>query len=237
MYQGGGFLRSSVMRTAASIILSGLVAMHLGCDNPARRPERTRLPMSESRVLLHEPHMKSVAGDFDGDGLTDTVREQLYAPSRQAGIDSVADPFRNEWDSVVTWYHRQGIQSYLSFVEPGRDTLRIGTAQGLYCLLNIGDNNGDGRDEIAFVISRLDYSSLNSCRIYTLCGSHWTELSYFNVHERAFEWPGNTEPRFEEIRGYLERHEGRWYYAANPEHLYEDAGPGRMTPLKIPGCK
>ena len=93
-----------------------------------------------------------------------------------------------------------------------QQALHLGTAQGLYCLINIGDNNADGRDEIALVIDYLDISSINSCKIYSLCKDKWTLLKQFKVHEEAFFFENNKALIFDNIKGYLEKQNNKWVF-------------------------
>jgi hypothetical protein len=120
---------------------------------------------------------------------------------------------------------------YLAFNKSNRDTLYLGEAQGLYCLINIGDNNSDGKDEIAIVVDLLDYSRVNICRIYTLCNNKWIVLKQFTINEDAFnDLTGDKASIFNEIRGYLEKQKGKWHY----RDLLEDKE--KMEPLILKQC-
>lgn len=93
------------------------------------------------------------------------------------------------------------------------DTILFSPAIGTYCLINLGDNNNDGKDEVAVVPDLPDYS--NTCHIYTLCSHHWTELKMFSINEGGFTFPKEAVPGFLEkelangcirtARRYLER--------------------------------
>lgn len=149
-----------------------------------------------------------------------------------------ADPFRNEWDTVVDWFYHQQADVYLTLKRPGSDTLHLGSAQGLYCLLNVGDNNADGRDEIAFVTDYLDYSRVNSCKVYSLCGSKWTLLKEFSIHEDAFNFTTDTIPVFTQIEGFLEQQNGRWVYLDYMQDGYDNSeDAGNMQHLKTDKCR
>ncbi len=127
-------------------------------------------------------------------------------------IDSAPDPFKEDWDkTVVSWYNVQEADVYLTMAGI-HDTLTLGSGQGLYCLLNIGDNNTDGKDEIAFVVDYCDNSRVNDCRIYSLCNGKWTMLLEFGVHEDAFNFTSDTIPYFSEIPDFLVKQNGAWVY-------------------------
>jgi hypothetical protein len=179
-----------------------------------------------------------VVGDFDGDGNRDTIFQHTYSRRVSAEIDSAADPFQHEWEVVVKWFFDQDADVYLTFKGGTRNTLHVGAAQGLYCLINMGDINADGKDEIAFVVDQLDFSLLNSCQIYSLCNNRWTLLKQFGVHEYAFDYTSDQAPDFDSIEGYLERERGKWVYNDNSLEGYDSLQEaGKMLPLTLERCK
>ncbi|MDR1006598.1 MAG: hypothetical protein LBL74_07010 [Bacteroidales bacterium] len=54
---------------------------------------------------------------------------------------------------------------------------------GVYFLINEGDLDGDGTDEISFMTVNRDFSNLNVFRIWTYTGHKWKELFQIPVHE------------------------------------------------------
>jgi hypothetical protein len=118
------------------------------------------------------------------------------------------------------------------------DTLHLGTAHGLYCLINIGDNNADGKDEIALVIDRLDFSRVNSCQIYSICNNKWTLLKQFSIHEGSFDFTTDKAPKFDNIKDFLEKQNGKWVYKDYLQDDYERLEDvGKMMTLKLDRCK
>jgi hypothetical protein len=193
---------------------------------------------TESKVKLHKLKKLFVVGDFDGDGRKDTIFQHNYSRLTRTEIDNSADPFQNEWDTVVKWFYDQDADLYLTINKYNQDTLHVGTAQGLYCLLNIGDNNADGKDEIAFVIDNLDFSKINSCKIYSFCKDKWTRLKQFGVHESSFESTSDKAPTFDNIKDYLEKKNGKWVYRDYLQNGYEkEEDVGKMLTLKLDRCK
>lgn len=182
-----------------------------------------------NKIKLHKLEKLFVVGDFDGDRRKDTIFQHNYSRLTKTEMDSSADPFQNEWDSVVKWGFDQDADLYLALNKNKQDTLHLGTAQGLYCLINIGDNNDDGKDEIAFVIDYLDFSRVNSCKIYSLCNGKWVLLKQFGLHEGSFDFTSDKAPIFDEIKGYLEKQNGKW--------VYKQKEPGKMLTLKLARCK
>ena len=165
---------------------------------------------SDDKIKIHKLEKLFVIGDFDGDEKQDTVLQHNYSRLTKTEIEFSADPFQNEWGTVVKWFYDQDADLYLTINKNNQDTLRLGTAQGLYCLINIGDNNADGKDEIALVIDYLDFSRVNSCKTYSLCKDKWTLLKQFGVHEDAFNFTSDKAPLFDNIKAYLEYGNGKW---------------------------
>lgn len=175
----------------------------------------------------------SVSADIDGDGTPEKVVQDLYSRRDQKRITSYPSDFDKRKrllstrDAVVRLYveGRKG------------DTLSFEQAEGLYCLLNVGDTNADGTDELALVVDWTDDTNLNSCRIQALCSGRWTLLSHFSIHESSFEWEkGRKQPIFAEIRGYLGKYADGWYFRDAMVEM-ETGDPAPMQPLRTEKCK
>lgn len=193
---------------------------------------------ADDKVKLHKLEKLFVVGDFDGDRNQDTIFQHNFSRLTQSEIEQAADPFQNEWDTVVKWFYDQDADLYLTINKSGKDSLSLGTAQGLYCLINIGDNNADGKDEIALVIDYLDFSRVNSCKVYSLCGDKWTLLKQFGIHEDAFNFTSEKAPLFKIIKEYLEFDNDKWVYKDYSQDGYDNSEDvGKMLPLKLDKCK
>jgi hypothetical protein len=188
--------------------------------------------------LVYKPLRKlSLTGNFDGDGKTDTLLQDNISRRINSAIDTFPDPFNNEWDSVVDFFYREESDVVLALKNRKSDTLHLGTGMGPYCLINIGDNNKDGREEIALVPDLLDQSRVNSCVVYSLCQGKWQELMRFGIHEDAFNFTTDTIPVFNEIESFLEKKNGRWMYFDYNSYAQNDSSELGMKPLKIDRCK
>jgi len=193
---------------------------------------------ADNKIKLHKLEKLFVTGDFDGDGKQDTILQHNFSRLTKAEIEYSADPFQNEWDTVVKWFYDQDPDLYLTITKRSTDTLRLGTAQGLYCLINVGDINADSKDEIALVVDYLDFSRVNSCKIYSLCKGKWTLLKEFGVHENSFDFTTEKTPIFESIKGHLEKQNGKWVYKAYSQVNSENQeDSGEMLTLKLDRCK
>lgn len=192
----------------------------------------------EDKIKLHKLEKLFVVGDFDGDRKQDTIFQHNFSKLTNTEIDNSADPFQNEWDTVVKWFYDQEADLYLTLNKSNQDTLHLGTAQGLYCLINIGDNNADGKDEIALVIDYLDFSRVNSCKIFSLCNDKWTLLKQFGVHEGSFDFTTDKAPIYESIKDHLEKQNGKWVYKDYSQDGYDNQEDvGKMLTLKLDRCK
>jgi len=146
---------------------------------------------------------------------------------------------KTDWEEVTKWFYDQDSDLTLTLNRKNKEILHLGTGQSLYCLINIGDSNKDGNDEIAFVIDRCDNSRLNTCEIYTLCKGKWQLLKEFGIREDAFDWiKGENQPKFNSIKGYLEKQNKVWKYLDNNINEYDSADEvGKMKVLKLNKCK
>lgn len=223
-----------------TLCISTLCLMLLCCHSQAENAANNTavLGKTDEEIKLHKLKKLFTTGDFDGDGKQDTVFQHNYSALTKTEIEYSADPFQNEWDTVINWFYHQEAAVYLTMNKNNADTLYLGTGQGLYCLVNIGDNNADGQDEIALVIDYLDFSRVNSCKIYALCKGKWTLVKQFAVHESSFEFNTDREPVFYQIDDFLEKEGGKWVYK---DYLDDGADTaedvGKMLPLKIDPCK
>jgi len=190
------------------------------------------------KLKLHKLDKLFVLGDFDGDKKQDTIFQHNYSKLIRTEIENSPDPLQNDWDTIVKWFNYQDADLFLTFNTNNHDTLHLGAAKGLYCLLNIGDNNADGKDEIALVIDYLDFSEVNSCKIYSLCNKKWILLKQFSILESSFDFAPNKAPIFNDIKGFLEKRNGKWVYKDYSQESYETKETvKKMTELKVRKCK
>ncbi len=212
----------------------------LSCNGKTEKTvDKSTVPKTtDDKIKLHKLKKLFVVGDFDGDRKQDTIFQHNFSRLTRTEIDNSADPFQNEWDTVVKWFYDQDADLYLTINDNKQDTLHLATAQGLYCLINIGDNNSDGRDEIALVIDYLDFSRVNSCKIFSLCNDKWTLLKQFGIHEGSFDFTTDKAPIFDNIKDFLEKQNDKWVYKDYSQDGYEtQADVGKMTKLKLDRCK
>jgi len=163
-----------------------------------------------SELVFRKLENLKVVGDFKGNGTKDTLFQFNFSNTTKTELVSAPDPFQNDWDKVREWFYHQDTDVLLRFKSDDKAVLHLGTAQGLYCLINIGDINADGKDEIALVVDQLDDSRINTCKIYSICDSQWLVLKEFDVFEGAFDFKNtsNQMPIFTFIKDFLEEKMG-----------------------------
>jgi hypothetical protein len=138
-------------------------------------------------------HRFIVVADVNGDDVADTLIERFVDPAtRQEADKFIADA---PYDSLTARIWRM---KPLAFVEcsdtgVGRLIIREGDSFGLAHLVNEGDLNGDGRDEIGWVGYWIDYSNVNTYHITSWNGSEWVQLASFDMWEWQLpDLPGST---------------------------------------------
>ncbi|KGO94226.1 hypothetical protein [Flavobacterium subsaxonicum] len=173
----------------------------------------------------------SITGDFNGDGKPDTLA-QFVTDSLGKPLKYIVEAGTYEEDIIL--YSKLGYQN--TFTLNGNvANVDNHVALGLYCLINIGDLNDDKRDEIALVPVLLDFSMLNTCRIYSYCKNSWTQMFSFGINESSFDYEGDTEPLFTNIPQSLEKRNGKWVYIDYCKWMEMD--DPKMMLLKVPKCK
>lgn len=202
----------------------------------------TSIPRKHSteKIALHKLRKLFVVGDFDGDGKKDTVYQHFFSELTGREIDSLADPLKNDFDTLWHWFYNQKVEIYLAFTKPNHDTLRMDGVvdEGLYFLINMGDNNSDGKDEIGLSIDHVDWSNANSFRVYSICKNKWVELKRFNVMESSFNFSSDSTLLFSGIKDVLEKQNGKWLYKDYIDMDYQKMEDvGKMMPLEIGKCE
>ena len=122
-----------------------------------------------------------ISGDFDGDGKEEKLIEHFIS-----GLDNKET---NKFYANITYgdliYLTSQKEAYSFVLSDNKliDTLHIisGMHFGLSYLKNEGDLNGDGTDEISYVVNLADYSNLNTWYIMTYRHGKWVYLYSFDI--------------------------------------------------------
>ncbi|RZJ71801.1 hypothetical protein [Flavobacterium sp.] len=212
----------------------GICSCHKSDTKSEQKIEKRTV--ASDTIKYHKIRKLSITGDFDGDGKQDVLSEHFYSNVQKREISQTADPFQVEWETVIKWFYDQDVQHYIALDNPAKTELRLGNTHGLLCLINIGDENRDGKDEIALVPDLLDHTRSNTCTIYSLCDGKWQTLKQFDIYEGAFDFQG-VQPVFNSVPDYLEKQNGRWVF--HDYHADYDSAQdvGKLLPLKLGKCK
>ncbi|TNE78840.1 MAG: hypothetical protein EP332_13100 [Bacteroidetes bacterium] len=223
-------------------------ALLLACKAPSE-PEASQetnpVNSQQSEVNQEAPRYKTkelrslkVVGDFDGDGVRDSLETGFYSVDSKTYLDKIAMPEDIEWDSIMVWFDQQNLSTVVKSANTKMDSIEFVSSFGLYCLINLGDLNGDKGDELALVNDRLDMSRLNSCQVYSYCNGKWKVLTEFGVHEDAFDFIGDEQPVFKLISGHLEPRGKKWFYKDyNKQEFESQDSVGQMFELRVKPCK
>ncbi len=126
-----------------------------------------------------------ITGDFDGDRKVDTLTEHFL----DGHTHQETNKFYNglpDYSKLVNMTTRKEPICILSCHHTSIDTLTViagGFHFGLLYLKNEGDLNGDGTDEVSYVVNAADYSSLNTWHIVTYQNRKWKRLYQFDIWE------------------------------------------------------
>jgi hypothetical protein len=127
----------------------------------------------------------TISGDFDGDGKKEKLTEHYFS-----GLDNKeTNKFYHgltDYNQLVELTIAKKPYSFLTSDNELIDTLQISSDNqllGLSFLKNEGDLNGDGTDEISYVIHWADWSFFNRCHLVTYKNKVWTEIYSFHIRD------------------------------------------------------
>lgn len=159
-------------------LLALMMLVAIGCSNT----ESDIKPASESGNT--NDYQFSITGDFDGDGAIDTLMEKYISTVDGRSLPKTIPG--KVYDSLVAFtFHTQPV---CLLIDPNNklDTLEISNVNqqfGLAYLKNEGDLNGDGIDEISFVVDWADWSNTNTCYIYSYIDGKWEKIYSFSIFD------------------------------------------------------
>ena len=185
-----------------TILISTLL---FSCDNSTKKTQdkkrvshvdtlqldssKSRNPIEETLKNIPE-NIKPVlgyrfilTGDFDGDGKKENLIEHFYSLLDNKETNKFYDSLSN-YNQLVALTEKKEPYSFVSSDNRRIDTLHISTDDqllGLSYLKNEGDLNGDGTDEVSYVIDWADWSSWNTWHLVTYKNKKWTELYSFPI--------------------------------------------------------
>ena len=188
--------------------------MFIACDVTSEKNDEISSNSSTlgDGIILKKFEPLIITGDFDGDKKVDTITQHIGSKYKKNVFDSIVDSYKNHWDIVENWHFNRATDLRVTMNNPQIKDINLGESQGLYCLINIGDNNSDRKDEIALVVDNLDASNLNTCKIFSICNGQWKILKEFGVNEDSFNYTDIKPKVLSEIKNYLEYKDNNWFY-------------------------
>jgi hypothetical protein len=128
-----------------------------------------------------------IKGDFDGDGIKETLTEHFYSKKLNRETYKFYDSLHG-YDLIGLNSYKKP-RSFMTCSTKKMDTLTISDSDwqiGLSFMKNEGDLNGDGGDEISYVVNWADFSNCNRCYIKTWKNGQWKELYSFDIWDWQF---------------------------------------------------
>jgi hypothetical protein len=124
-----------------------------------------------------------IPGDFDGDGKKENLIEHFYSALDNKETNKFYDSLP-DYAQLVALTIKKEPYSFVISDNKSIDTLSIastGQLLGLAFLKNEGDLNGDGTDEVSYVVNWASWSNLNTWHIVTYKNKKWKELYSFPI--------------------------------------------------------
>ncbi len=123
-----------------------------------------------------------IKGDFDGDGSKEIYTEHFYSNRDKKEACKFYTNVYDHWEYIDSSYTRD-CSSWMLCNNPSLDTINLWSVYGLLFIKNEGDLDGDGGDEISFVNSLPQQSSMNHCSIATFKNGKWYCIYGFEIRE------------------------------------------------------
>lgn len=156
-------------------------------DNQPAEPAAVRMDL-DSLIRVSKPNFGyrfQVEGDFDGDGKKELLTEHYISQVTGKEMNKYFDDIEEYGTEVELTTYRKPF-SLVSSDNPLIKDLEISKdAQlfGLKLLKNEGDLDGDGADELSYVVSWADWSSVNYWYIVSFKKGKWRELYSFEIRD------------------------------------------------------
>ena len=160
-----------------------LLLFLLSCNPPDKPLNSSKNPHPDQQEI--KPiwgHRFKISGDFDGNGQQETLTEFYYSHRDQKETNKYFKGIEDVWVLYDSAEIRK-CQSFLLCSNSKLDTIPVSGILGPIWLKNEGDLDGDGGDEVSFVASYPQQSSLNFCRLLSYKKNQWKELYTFEIRE------------------------------------------------------
>jgi hypothetical protein len=147
-------------------------------DSTTRRGTVTGRPINTGDRL-------KISGDFDGDGIIDTVHESYISSLTGRETYKTMDSTDIERNIELTIANKPEARIYSTINLADTFTLTKEAQQsGIFGFENLGDLNNEKGDELGYIIDWTDFSNMNSYHILTMSkDKKWKELFNFPINE------------------------------------------------------
>ena len=183
---------STIMKPLPFTIILAALSL-FACKEHARQSQQQ--PAAAQNKKKIEPPLKAVfgyrfiiTGDFDGDGRPDTLTEHFISAIDHKEMD------KYHYSRADSGWIKYGLadsnrsKKPISILAGNKRVNSLlldssGHSLGLAYLKNEGDLDGDGGDEISYVVDWADASSVNFCSVMTYKDHKWRKLYAFQIRD------------------------------------------------------
>jgi hypothetical protein len=126
----------------------------------------------------------TITGDFNGDGKKEKLTEHYFSNITQQETNKFCEKL--DYDSLVSLTKLKKPHSFVLCNDKKINTLEISQNPqllGLSYLKNEGDLNGDGTDEVSYVVNWADWSNVNTWHIVTYKNDKWRDIYSFSIRD------------------------------------------------------
>jgi hypothetical protein len=171
-----------------------VTCMLCGCRNISKETNKetnnvtvdssTKEETVAARAIHTEDRLK-ISGDFDGDGIIDTVYESYISSITGSETSRTMDSTDAERNIDLILANKPETRIYSTINPADTFTLTKDAEQrGIFGFENLGDLNNEKGDELGYIIDRASESNLNRYHILTLSkDKKWKELFDFPINE------------------------------------------------------
>ena len=169
-------------KSLRNISLAFISILSFSCKEEPKQPITIKKQEKQEPIPVFG-YRFAITGDFDGDGKLEKLKEHYTSNLYNKEINKFYDGIDDSGD-MVDLAIKSDPKSFVLSDNKQIDTLQIssgGQLFGVSYLKNEGDLNGDGTDEVSYVIDYADFSNLNSWYIVTYKNGKWQELYQFPI--------------------------------------------------------
>jgi hypothetical protein len=148
--------------------------------------------INESRIKEIFGYRLTVWGDFNGDGQQEKLSERYLSRKSHAEANKFYEGL--DYGEIVGRTMDKMPESRLVCSDSSIGKFVLSHEPqlfGLSYLQNEGDLDGNGTDEISYVLSYADWSSVNSCHIATYTDEGWEDLATFEIRDWQLPFHGS----------------------------------------------